>query len=389
MIYAMMLFANSILIYSQTQATQMTVLKAKTVAIQHQASDLDLKMIEAARKNLPKTVDELLKSGAEINAQDAEGWTALMEAADRGFIDLLDHLIAQGADLNIRSKQGKTALIYAARCGFSDCATALIKAGADLDIQDLKGRNALIYASRNENPIKRPFYLAIVQALISGKAQLNLTNHHQQSALMYAVWHDDHTIAQTLKAAGADKTIADATGKTPDVMLKERYERSRKNLQLQSGFIEGNYYTYHAIEQMKRRAISIEDVQWVLAFGKAYKDKDGSNCVKVAHPNKNIGVVYVTKNKQNTVITVISFINHDELEHWLEKEKEVDNLAWLEEHIDVNAAHTMSYATREPDNKSAHARDDEREIDADYDEELEEIQKFRLGDHIDSFGKWI
>ena len=55
----------------------------------------------------------LLNHGADINAQDIEGNTALMYAAHLGFTEIVQLLIDNGADLTITNNQGKTALDYA------------------------------------------------------------------------------------------------------------------------------------------------------------------------------------------------------------------------------------------------------------------------------------
>ena len=55
--------------------------------------------------------DALLKSGADINAQDKEGYTALMGAAELPDATAgIKNLLAHGADVNLRDKEGKTAL---------------------------------------------------------------------------------------------------------------------------------------------------------------------------------------------------------------------------------------------------------------------------------------
>ena len=59
-------------------------------------------------------VDLLLEAGAQLDAVDDRGRTALMIAADLGHAEMADILIERGADRIVRDKAGKTALDLAA-----------------------------------------------------------------------------------------------------------------------------------------------------------------------------------------------------------------------------------------------------------------------------------
>jgi len=59
-------------------------------------------------------VDLLLSRGAEVDAVDDRGRTALMMAAELGHAELVEMLIGRGADQTVRDKSGKTALDLAA-----------------------------------------------------------------------------------------------------------------------------------------------------------------------------------------------------------------------------------------------------------------------------------
>jgi ankyrin repeat protein len=60
------------------------------------------------------TVDLLLSRGAQIDATDDRGRTALMMAAELGHAEIVEMLIGRGADQTVRDKSGKTALDLAA-----------------------------------------------------------------------------------------------------------------------------------------------------------------------------------------------------------------------------------------------------------------------------------
>lgn len=60
------------------------------------------------------TVATLLDAGAQVNAEDNRGRTALMIAAERGHADIVKLLLARGADPKHTDRQGKTARDLAA-----------------------------------------------------------------------------------------------------------------------------------------------------------------------------------------------------------------------------------------------------------------------------------
>ncbi len=58
-------------------------------------------------------MDLLIRSGVQIDKQDARGETALMKAAYHGQTMAVDMLLARGADASITSKNGDTARVLA------------------------------------------------------------------------------------------------------------------------------------------------------------------------------------------------------------------------------------------------------------------------------------
>ena len=60
-------------------------------------------------------VSLLLKFGADINAQDNEGMTALMRAVVKDSYILTGQLLEKKAKTNLKDKQGRTALSIATR----------------------------------------------------------------------------------------------------------------------------------------------------------------------------------------------------------------------------------------------------------------------------------
>ena len=77
-------------------------------------------------------MDALLTAGADINARDQHGQTALMNAASDGQIEVVRLLADRGADLNHRAKYGLTAVMLAVVRGHTEVVRILVEAGADL-----------------------------------------------------------------------------------------------------------------------------------------------------------------------------------------------------------------------------------------------------------------
>lgn len=84
-------------------------------------------------------VCELLDAGADIDALDEHGQTALMNAAYRGDADLTRLLIQRGAELDNAAKYRLTALMLAVINSRTEVVRLLVKAGANLSIAGSKG----------------------------------------------------------------------------------------------------------------------------------------------------------------------------------------------------------------------------------------------------------
>jgi ankyrin repeat protein len=77
-------------------------------------------------------VEKLLEQGANVNAKDRDGETALMWAARRGHSETVKALINAGADVNVKGgRYSKTALMWAEAWDHSEIAEILKQAGAE------------------------------------------------------------------------------------------------------------------------------------------------------------------------------------------------------------------------------------------------------------------
>src|SRR5262245_2067954 len=82
-----------------------------------------------------EAVQRLLRSGANVNARDRHGQTALMLAAHHGHHEVVDLLVGAGADLNVTAGYSLTALMLAIVAGHAAIAQRLARAGTDLGVR--------------------------------------------------------------------------------------------------------------------------------------------------------------------------------------------------------------------------------------------------------------
>src|SRR5262245_11343787 len=86
----------------------------------------------------------IISGGADVNAKDQEGVTALMRAASAGRGDMVRLLIASGADANAKTTGGVTAVMMASLAGYTSALEPLLAAKADPNVKDNQGRTALM-----------------------------------------------------------------------------------------------------------------------------------------------------------------------------------------------------------------------------------------------------
>ena len=113
------------------------------------AWDLNADLLKAVKEGQTEAVKALIAQGADVNAKDLRGMTALMWAALGGHTEAVKALLEAGADVNAKGSFGigMTALMWAARMGHIDTVQALIAKGADVNAKRKDGKSALMWAA--------------------------------------------------------------------------------------------------------------------------------------------------------------------------------------------------------------------------------------------------
>lgn len=131
----------------------------------------------AASEGNDDIVQLLVEQGANINAQNFAGETALFIASTRGFDTIAHTLLENGANVHIANIDGATALHMAVANGNLSTSTLLVKYGAFVNSQDDNGDSPLHYAVREENS-------RLVEMLVSHcNADVEIVNDDQETPM--------------------------------------------------------------------------------------------------------------------------------------------------------------------------------------------------------------
>ena len=144
----------------------------------------------AAASGHMETVTCLLDHGADVNAMNYEGWTALMLAVHHCYLPVVNLLLLRGADPDLVAK--------------------------DIEISDLKNSGA-DDRPRTSTPLQNAAYmghLAIAQRLVDGGADLNRSDKDGLTPLTLSAIEGRLEVLKFLVDEGADLNLADKEGCT-------------------------------------------------------------------------------------------------------------------------------------------------------------------------------
>lgn len=156
----------------------------------------ETKIYETMRSGDLARLKALLASGVSPNERDEYGNTLLIQAAVYGRTDALKTLLDAGADVNAANKAGATALMRAA--GDDRKIKLLVERGANVNARSGLGNTPLILAARAYGSVKS------VELLLNKGAEVGVTNVFGANALTTAAAAGDAETVKLLLKRGAD-----------------------------------------------------------------------------------------------------------------------------------------------------------------------------------------
>ena len=153
------------------------------------------RLITASDKGHTAAVRMLLLSGANVNAKDNAGNTALIITPNTtvGHADVVRLLLAKGAKVDAANNNGNTSLMSACIMGNSTIVRLLLAAGANVNAADNKGNTPLMFASITGST-------TVVKLLLAAHANINAFSGGA-TALTLASAEGNTGVVQLLQAA--------------------------------------------------------------------------------------------------------------------------------------------------------------------------------------------
>ena len=137
----------------------------------------------------------LIAAGADVNAGDGSGDTALMIAGRAGNTALMEQLVGAGADVNARNRRGEAALHGPANMAVAEL---LLSQGADVDAESALGGTPGWLAALNAGNSE------VAELLVSAGADVDRRDRCGDTKLSRAVWRGNGLSARRMVEWGAD-----------------------------------------------------------------------------------------------------------------------------------------------------------------------------------------
>lgn len=171
------------------------------------ASGLDQQLIDAAGRADVVALRQLVKDGAQVNAVDEWGNTALLLAAREGDVETARALLRAGADVDGRGGP-LTPLGQAALRGHTHMVRLLLRSGAQVDASGLNEHTPLMNAAKLNHP-------EVVGLLLKAGASTQVKDRTGAGLLLVTINDNLPEVLAVLLRHGLDPNQPDADGLVP------------------------------------------------------------------------------------------------------------------------------------------------------------------------------
>jgi uncharacterized protein len=156
-----------------------------------------------------------------LEARDPIGRAPLSLASEGGHLGVVQWLVDNGAAVNAQDNIGCTALLFSCMYGRCPVVRLLLAKGADLTIADVGGYSPLMAASAaGHSDVVR---VLLGQSL--AKTTMNRRDDNGGTSLFRACYWGCADAVKSLLESGADPTVPDKHGRTPEWIAERDPER--------------------------------------------------------------------------------------------------------------------------------------------------------------------
>lgn len=207
----------------------------------NQDQDINHQLREASTDGDYARVLALLEDGAEIDATDGLGATALFYASQNGYAKTVEILLLHGANIHIMDNSGRSALMQAKDCEEDEVVEILVAAGATFHLVIHEARDAFqkveaSLQSPHATDLMRAAYgeeqHAVNDALLENPTSIDAVNEGW-TAMMYALSKGKFDVANSLVTPataihdgqlmlsayyGVDRVLTELLGQHADIL---------------------------------------------------------------------------------------------------------------------------------------------------------------------------